>query len=110
VTEGDGVDTARQAEGSSWDEREKGETMARVIVCARDPAGDTWVRQEGEFERVPVVGEYIGDPETLAWHPVIFVAHVPSSRHTALFVPEVFVGKAENPSSVLDAGAAAADK
>jgi hypothetical protein len=84
--------------------------MAKVIVCARDPAGDTWVRREGEFERVPVVGEYIGDPETLAWHPVLFVAHVPSSPHTAPFVPEVFIGKAENPSNILDAAAAAADK
>jgi hypothetical protein len=84
--------------------------VSKVIVCSRDQGSDEWVRQEGEFGRVPVVGEYISDPETLAWHHVLLVAHVPASPHAADFVAEVFVGRAENPVNLLEATALAAEK
>ena len=84
--------------------------MPKVIVCRRDQVGAEWVRQEVEFGRVPAVGEYIGDPETLAWHQVVFVAHVPASPHATDFVAEVFVGRAENPSTLLAAVTSAAEK
>ncbi len=83
--------------------------VVRVIVCHRDQVGGEWVRQECEFGRVPVVGEYIGHPETLAWHQVLLVAHVPSSPHAAEFVAEVFVARAENPSTILAAVASTAE-
>jgi hypothetical protein len=41
---------------------------------------------------------------------VVFVAHVPASPHTADFAAEVFVGRAENPSTLLAAVASAAEK
>ena len=79
--------------------------MPKVIVCSWDQASDQWARQECEFGRVPTVGEYVGDPETLAWHRVLFVAHVPSSPRASDFAAEVFLGRAENPSTIMDQAA-----
>ena len=84
--------------------------MPKVIVCTRDQDGDGWVREEAEFGRAPAVGEYIGNPETLAWHRVALVAHVPVSPHAPDFVAEVFVGSAENPSVLLNLTARAPDQ
>ena len=84
--------------------------MPTVIVCARDEARGEWIRQESEFGRVPTVGEYIGNPETLAWHQVLLVAHVPASPHASDFMAQVFVGRAENPSNLLNLTSSAADK